>query len=270
MAQHVKGLAAARASTQNRSARNHKPTKNNDPMTETCFETLTLAFDRRGVATVALTRAEALNTFDDKTVDELMWAFALLSADSRVRVIVLAASGRPLHTCVPDSERRPCADGACLTGLMAMISDCPKPVVARLQGAVYGAALALCCVSDIVLASPDARFAVGHPRLGLAASAIVPYLHGTVGKREAQRLALTGEVIDAARAARLQLVSDVVAADTMDQAVEKLVLMLVANEPHRLDETKAVLRQLGPVPRQAEMVERRIAGPAERRRPAFA
>ncbi|CAN5384415.1 hypothetical protein BH09PSE5_BH09PSE5_27670 [soil metagenome] len=234
------------------------------PMTEASFQSLILAFDPRGVATLTLAREDALNAFDAAMVDELMWAFAVLSGDPRVRVIVLEARGRAFSAGVDLKWMRETNDGSAdhkladarrMASMMQTIHECPKPVIARVQGAAYGGGVGLCCVCDVVLAAPQARFSIGSARLGVVPAVIAPYLLNAIGKRETQRLALTGETIGAARAAELHLVSEVVADEDMDSAVERLVSMLLANGPEAMEETKALFRQLTVGPVDAETRE---------------
>jgi methylglutaconyl-CoA hydratase len=226
-------------------------------MTEAVFRTLSLEFDPRGVATLTLAREEALNALDDVMIDELMWAFAVLSGDPRVRVVVLAGQGKAfsagvdvnwMQRSVDRSDDQNLADARRLASMMQAIHECPKPVIAKVQGAAYGAGVGLCCVCDVVLAAPQSRFAISETRLGVAPAVIAPYLLNVIGMREAQRLALSGEAISAARAAELKLVSEVVADEEMDGAIERLVTLMLGNGPQALDESKALFRQLAARP----------------------
>src|SRR5206468_289516 len=116
-----------------------------------------------------------------------------------------------------------------------------KPVLARVQGGAYGGGVGLCCACDIVFAAPQARFAVSEAKFGILPSVIGPYLNNTVGKRNALRLALTAEQIDAHRALQMGLVQEVVEADQLDARIEQTVTQLLANGPHALGANKRSL-----------------------------
>lgn len=108
------------------------------------FQTLTLRFDPRGVATLAVDRA-----LDDIVTDELLWAFAMLGADPRVRVVVLSPSAvrGPTSTPIPQAG---------LAQVMQAIDECPKPVIGRVDRQAHAAAIWLCSACDVVLNSAKA------------------------------------------------------------------------------------------------------------------
>ena len=110
------------------------------------FQTLTLRVDPRGVATLDVDRP-----LDEVVTDELLWAFALLAADQRVRVIVLAPHGAP--TAAPPPALR----DVDLTAVMGAIDACPKPVIGRIDKDASTAGIWLCSVCDVVLSSTQAH-----------------------------------------------------------------------------------------------------------------
>jgi methylglutaconyl-CoA hydratase len=86
-------------------------------------------------------------------------------------------------------------------------------------------------------------------RFGILPSVIGPYVTNAVGKRQARRLALTTERIGAAEALSMGLVTNVVAADALDAAVDEAVAQLLTGGPNAQREIKALFGQLqeGPV-----------------------
>jgi 2-(1,2-epoxy-1,2-dihydrophenyl)acetyl-CoA isomerase len=83
-----------------------------------------------------------------------------------------------------------------------------KPLVTAINGAAAGAGFGLAILSDLALAARSAKFAVAYGTIGLSPDAGTTWLlPKLVGLRQAQRLALTGEQIDADEAERIGLVS---------------------------------------------------------------
>jgi len=222
-------------------------------VSDTLYQTLQLNVDPRGVATIALARPEALNAFDETMIAELTAVFALLGADDEIRVIVLSGQGRAfcagadlhwMERASRNEESANLADARRFSDMMYAIHSCSKPVIARVQGAAYGGGVGLCCVADIVLAVPEARFAVSETRFGILPAVIGPYLNNAVGKRHALRLALTAEIIDAGHAAQIGLVHHVVDSSLLDAAVEKNIGNLLGNGPTALGEVKTLFNQM--------------------------
>jgi methylglutaconyl-CoA hydratase len=211
------------------------------------YQTLTLDTDARGVARLQLNKPATLNAFDEAMIAELAHAFEALDADAAVRAVVLGASGRAfsagadlrwMERASRNAEAANLEDARRFAGMMQRLYACRKPVIARVQGAAYGGGVGLCCACDIVFAVPQARFAVSEAKFGILPSVIGPYLNNAVGKRQALRLALTAEIIDAARAAQIGLVHEVVEAERIDAAIEAVIAQLLGNGPAALGEIK--------------------------------
>jgi methylglutaconyl-CoA hydratase len=211
-----------------------------------------------GVAQVTMARPAVFNAFDEAMIGELDAAFAQLQADPAVRVIVLAGEGRhfsagaDLQWMQRASEAGldwNVADARKFAGMLARIERCPKPTVARVQGAALGGGVGLTCVCDLAIAADNASFSVSEAKFGILPSVIGPYVTNAVGKRQARRLSLTTERMGAAEALSLGLVTRVVAADALDAAVDEAVAQLLAGGPNAQREIKALFAQLheGPV-----------------------
>ncbi len=124
----------------------------------------------------------------------------------------------------------------------------PIPVIAAVHGWCIGAGLELISACDLRLCSQDARFSLPEVRLGIAADlGGLQRLPGIVGQGWARQLALTGEAIDAATAARIGLVTEVL--DTPDSLFERadaLAQHLASLSPKALEGTKRVMNDALP------------------------
>ena len=118
------------------------------------------------------------------------------------------------------------------------------PVIAAVNGPAIGAGCDLALMCDIRIAGRAARFAESFVRIG-----IVPgdggawLLPRVVGFAKACEMALTGDVVDAAEAERIGLVSRVVAdADLLAEA-QAVARRVASNPPHAVRMTRRLLRQ---------------------------
>lgn len=233
-------------------------------MTTHNYKTLRVATDARGVTRVTLAREETLNAFDETMIAELTEAFTALATTRETRVIVLAAEGRAfsagadlrwMERASQNSQEANLEDARRFARMMQVMYECPKPVIARVQGAAYGGGVGLCCACDIVFAVPQAKFAVSEAKFGILPSVIGPYLNNAVGKRNAQRLALTTEQIDADRALQMGLVQEIFDVAEIDAAIEKTVSQLLIGGPNAHGEIKKLFGQLAVGPVTAEVRE---------------
>jgi len=118
------------------------------------------------------------------------------------------------------------------------------PTIAAVNGPAIGAGCDLACMCDIRIASDKAKFAESFVKLGIipgdGGAWLLPRI---IGFSRATELALTGEMIDAAEALKIGLVSHVVSdADLMAKARE-IAAKIAANPPHAVRMTKRLLRE---------------------------
>lgn len=220
----------------------------------------TLTIDRRaaGVAQVTMSRPEVYNAFDEAMIADLDAAFTELAADDDVRVIVLAGAGKHfsagadlqwMQRASQASEAWNLEDARRFAAMLARIESCPKPTVARVQGAALGGGVGLVAACDVAVAADNASFAVSEAKFGILPAVIGPYVTNAVGKRQARRLALTTARIAAAEALAIGLVQQVVPLAELDEAVSVVVNELLLGGPAAQREIKALFSQLevGPV-----------------------
>jgi methylglutaconyl-CoA hydratase len=233
--------------------------------------TLTITGRSPGVAQVTMSRAAVFNAFDEAMIAELDAAFAQLAEDAAVRIIVLAGDGKHfsagadlqwMQRASQASLDWNLADARSFAAMLARIEACPKPTVARVQGAALGGGVGLACACDIAIAADNASFSVSEARFGILPAVIGPYLTNAVGKRQARRLALTTARIGAAEALANGLVQQVTPIAELDAAVDATVKDLLAGGPNAQREIKRLFAQLavGPItPDVRELTARTIA-----------
>lgn len=123
-----------------------------------------------------------------------------------------------------------------MLALLRAIVELPKPVIARVDGAVRAGGIGIVGACDIALASDSASFAFTEVRLGLAPAIISLTTLGRMTERAASRYYLTGETFDARTAAAAGLLTAAVA--DLDAEVAALTDALRRCSPQGLAETK--------------------------------
>ncbi len=219
------------------------------------FETIRIARDPRGVATLSLARPDKHNALSRAMMDELTQAAADLGADPAVRVVVLAGDGPSFcaggdlgwmreQMAADDATRR---EGArALAGMLSALNLLPKPLIARVHGNAFGGGVGMMAVSDIVIAADTARFGLTEVRLGLIPATIGPYVIARMGEPAARRVFFSARLFDAAEAVALNLVSRSVALIDLDAAVEAEIAPFLQAAPGAVAAAKAQCRALGP------------------------
>jgi methylglutaconyl-CoA hydratase len=225
---------------------------------------------RDTVALVTLDRPDALNALDGPLIGALTAAFGEIASDPKVRAAVLAAEGKAfsagaditwMRRMGESSEQENFEDARRLAEMMRVVDTCPKPTIARIQGAAFGGALGLIACCDIAVSVPSAVFAASEVRLGVIPAVIAPSLVRAMGARAVRRLTVSAERISAAEALRLGLLHEVVEVGDLDRAVERQVKGVLAGGPAAIAAAKALVAEIsGSAPEEVvEETARRIA-----------
>lgn len=221
----------------------------------TAYKTLIVKKDG-AVDRVTLNRPDALNAMNPELVDELQDYFGKLYTDHSVRVVVLKGAGRAFCAGLDLKDRSnrddSGASGSPQAGLVSQrrISEivmrmrrCPQPIVSLVHGPACGGGFALALASDIRIAGTSARMNAAFIRIGLSACDIgVSYfLPRLVGVSLASELMMTGRFINAARAERVGLVSEVVPDEKLEEAAQPYIDEMLTTSPLGLRLTKECL-----------------------------
>lgn len=175
---------------------------------------LTTHIDDAGTAHVTLARPERHNAFDEALIATLEDTFRTLGTDPAVRAIVLSGEGKSFCAGADVNWMRRAADfmpvqnqadALKLSDMLATINACPKPVIARVHGAVSGGGVGLVACADMVVAEEGTTFRLSEVRLGLTPATISPFVIAKIGASHARRLFLTAEPFGPEMAQRIGL-----------------------------------------------------------------
>ena len=196
-----------------------------------------------GVATLTLNRAERLNALGGTLRDDLYDAITRSAADPEVRVMIVTGAGKgfcaggdvkAMNEAKEGQRERPLLEKIAPLRdrtLLAM-RDAPQPIIAAVNGAAAGAGMNLALACDIRLASTAAKFSQAFVKRGLHPDWGGTYfLPRVVGMAKACEMIFTGEVVDAAEALRLGIVSRVLSPEELLPAAHTLARAIAAGPP---------------------------------------
>lgn len=219
------------------------------------YETISIAADERGVATLTLNRPDKHNSLSARMIDELTEAASQLGNDPSVRVVILTSAGasfcaggdlgwmREQFDADRDTRMR---EARKLAHMLQALNELPKPLIGRVQGQAFGGGIGMMSVCDTVIAVETAKFGLTETRLGLIPATISPYVLARMGEGKARRVFMSARLFDAAEAKDLDLVAKVVTEAELDAAVEAEVKPYLSAAPAAVAASKALARTLGP------------------------
>lgn len=171
--------------------------------------------------TILLNDPKRCNPLNRRTLEELKQAFDDLRQEKKVRGIILTGAGA--HFCSgldarelketsesDDALQQWFVDAELQRSLLEQMMQCPKPIIAAVDGAAIGSGFALVLACDLVVASHRATFQIPAARLGLVSGLAVPLLQFRGGAALAARLVIGGQELSAQELKEVGIVHHVV------------------------------------------------------------
>ena len=205
--------------------------------------------EAEGIATITLNRPDKLNAFVGHMRRDLAEALEHAGSDRNVRVVIITGAGRAfcaggdIAFMAELMQRRDAEEFSRLLGagrrVILAIRQMTKPVIAAINGPASGAGFNLALACDLRIATNNATFSQSFAKVGLhpdwGGTYFLPRL---VTPNKACELFFLGETMDAAEAALLGIVNQLVAPEELESAVMDLAQRLRAAPPIALAAAK--------------------------------
>jgi methylmalonyl-CoA decarboxylase len=228
------------------------------------------------IGTIIIDHLTKRNALSRQLVDALVETLDRF-AQKNARVIVLRArpgvkvwsSGHDVDE-LPEGGRDPLGWDDPLRYLVRAIEECPAPIIALIEGGVWGGACEVVFACDLVIAAPSASFAVTPARLGVPynVSGMLTFLNAC-SLRIVKEMAFTAKPVSAERAERLGIINHVIDPERLDSFAYAIAGDIAENAPLSISVMKEQLRMLAGAhpmsPRRFERVQglRRIVYDSE-------
>lgn len=212
---------------------------------------LILTQTESAIGTIVMDHTAKRNALSEALIAEITTALEVFR-EQRVRAVVLRAqpgtkvwsSGHDIGE-LPDRGRDPLGWSDTLQVLIRAIQECPAPVLALIEGGVWGGGCEVAMACDILVAVPDATFAITPAKLG------VPYNLGglltilnMIPMPVAKEMLFTAQPIPAAQALNLGMINYIKPKEEIDAFVYHLAGQITANSPLSVSVMKEELRLL--------------------------
>jgi len=217
------------------------------------FKTLDVRVDG-GVLRVQLARPEVRNAFNATLIGELTRVFSVDALRPEIRIITLRGKGEVFCAGgdlawmrggikLPPAENL--ADTVALTEMFRVMNECPKPVIAAIQGAAIGGGVGMIAVCDHVIATEDTQLSLSEVRLGIVPACIGPFVIAKIGASHARSLFITAERFRAPKAREVGLVHQLVKdAAELERELDRVVGNMPQCGPEALKHAKALVLEL--------------------------
>lgn len=216
------------------------------------------------IGTITLNHYEKRNALSRALIIELIQALnALLLEEVRV-IVIRAQAGAKVWSAGHDVTelerpgRDPLGYYDPLEQVIRAIQTCPVPVLALIEGSVWGGACELAFVCDILIGTPHTSFTITPARIGIPYNPSgILHLINLCGLGAAKEMFFTAQPVAAERALRLGILNHVVSAAEIDTFTYDLARTIAKNSPLSISVIKEQIHILAnALPISAETFER--------------
>jgi len=204
--------------------------------------------------TIILNRPDKRNALTREMIAELMQALEDLRCERRVRAVVFSASGTAFcagmdlnemqaTAAAPNAQQLWHNDAVAYRDLVEAMLRLPKPIIAAVGGPAVAGGAGLVLASDIVLASPEAKFGLPEPKRGIVAGLIAPLLTFRLGAGRAAYLLMSSQLIAANEAFRIGIYHELMAGEKLWPRANQLAGEIASCAPEAILLTKRMLNE---------------------------
>jgi len=203
------------------------------------------------VGTIQFNHEAKLNCLSRQLMQEFMDGLKQLG-DQNVRVIVVRAqagarvwsAGHDISE-LPEPRRDPLSYGDPMETLLREVQDCPVPVIAMVEGSVWGGACDLCCSCDMVIAAEGSTFAMTPAKIGIPynASGLIHFMNH-VGLNKAKEMFFTAQPTPVREALKNGFVNHELPAADLEKFTYDIAHRIAENAPLAVRAIKAQFRLL--------------------------
>jgi methylglutaconyl-CoA hydratase len=212
------------------------------------YKTIQLGLEGK-LATLTLNRPDKRNAISFELIEDLLRALDEVAKSDAIILVLTGAgkafcSGMDLDNLKALTGRTPeqnLQDSKMMVQLFRSLYEFPKVTIAAVNGAAIAGGTGLALLCDFTLASPDAKFGYTEVRIGFVPAIVSTFLIRQVGEKHARDLLLTGRLFDAAEAARMGLINEIVPGEQLMARARQLASVLMENSSASLFATKKLL-----------------------------
>jgi methylmalonyl-CoA decarboxylase len=203
------------------------------------------------IGTIILNHSETHNSLSNQLLNDLIEALDFFEKRKARAVIIRAATGVKVWssgfdiTELPVPGRDPLSYNDPLEQALRAIQLFPAPVIAMIEGSVWGGACDLSFICDIAIGCPSAAFAITPAKIGVPynSTGILHFIN-VVGPRITREMFFTAKPIDAERAKQIGILNHLVPTDELESFTYALAAQIVENSPLAIAVIKEQLRLL--------------------------
>jgi methylmalonyl-CoA decarboxylase len=222
---------------------------------------------REGVGIITLNNAARRNCLSEAMLNGIEQSIQSLVEDNARAIVLRAPKGSQVWSAgfdireLPDPGIDPLGYNDDLAVALRAVQNCPVPVIAMIEGSVWGGACDLAVTCDLAIGTPTTTFAITPAKLGVpyTTTGLMRFI-GVMPMHIVKEMFFTAQPISATRAKELGMLNHLVEADDLEAFTMDLVARILENSPLAISVLKEQLRVLGNSYSMSPETQERIQG----------
>ena len=222
---------------------------------------------QNNIGTITFNNPQQRNILSSILVDEVMQSIGALQK-GRMRVLIIRAlkgssvwsAGHDVHE-LPLPGRDPLAYNDPLVTVLRSIQSLPIPVIAMIEGSVWGGACDLALSCDILIGTPTASFCMTPAKIGVPynVSGILHFMN-IMGVNFAKEMFFTAEPLSAEQAHKAGLLNHLVNEENIEEFTYSMAAKITKNSPLSIGVIKEQIRLLASAHPLSPLTFERVQG----------
>ncbi len=188
------------------------------------------------IATIYLNRPEKRNALNNEMAIALHNALLELKDNPECKIVLIKARGEAfcagadlgyLQKLQKNTYEQNLEDSNQLMEMFSTLYHFPKITIAQVEGAALAGGCGLAGLCDFCYATPNAQFGYTEVKIGFIPAIVSVFLTRKIGENKAKQLLLTGDIISAARAHEINLITELFDAETIEMQVMNIAIKLL-------------------------------------------
>ena len=191
-----------------------------------------------GILRLTLDDQNNKNALSELMMGQMIEAIEEASRDNSIKIIVIAGTGNVFcsgHNLKEIKDAREDEDSGAsyflnlfnlCSSLMQLIVNCPKPVIAEVNGIATAAGCQLVASCDLAISSDLSKFATPGVNIGLFCSTPMVALTRAIGRKRAFEMLVTGRFIEAKEAKEIGLINKISEIDQLEKTTDELAMQI--------------------------------------------
>jgi methylmalonyl-CoA decarboxylase len=190
------------------------------------------------IGTIMLNHGQKRNALSQPLIADILEALGAFRQQNLRVIILRAQEGATVWSAghdvseLPQGHRDPLGWDDPLRRLIRELENYPAPIIAMIEGSVWGGACEVAFACDLVIAADDTTFAITPAKLGVPynLSGLLTFM-STISLHIVKEMAFTGSPMKAERAERLGIVNRIVSRKELQQHTYEIARQIVRNSP---------------------------------------